>query len=109
VSARWADVHLIYKRHHAPLEHYPVNMMRNIANQLVLTKWTFVIDSDIIPNARAGAYHELLTEMHAAGAYLHNKEAELDSRVRTCLHHSTLLLYGAYTHEGSLLAKAHVH
>jgi hypothetical protein len=32
---RWADVHLVYKRHPSTLEHYPVNMLRNLANQLV--------------------------------------------------------------------------
>lgn len=99
-------MHLISKRDRSPLEHYPVNMMRNIANQLVLTKWTFVIDSDIIPNARAQAYHEQLIEMH--GAYLHEKEAAFNSRVRTSLNHIALLLDWAWTHEWSLLAKAHV-
>jgi len=40
---------------------YPINMLRNIANQLVLTRWTFVLDADLLPNAPAVEFHRQMT------------------------------------------------
>lgn len=35
---------------------YPTNTLRNTASQLVVTKWTFVLDADLLPNAPAAVY-----------------------------------------------------
>lgn len=66
---RWVDVHLVVCGEGEVDKAgflYPVNVLRNVASQLVLTKWTFVIDADILPHARAQVYDLQIAQAYAS-------------------------------------------
>jgi len=56
---QWVDLHVVQRRGHTrgdPTAFYPINMLRNVAMQHVKTRWVFVLDIDLLPNACMSMY-----------------------------------------------------
>jgi hypothetical protein len=68
VGCRWTDVHVVFPKLWEADATVPAATLRNVASQLVLTKWTFVLDVATRPSASASAFAAALT--HAEATYL---------------------------------------
>lgn len=97
---RWADVHLVFPTDALKYWHmYPINMLRNIANQLVLTQWTFVLDADLLPNAPAVEFHRQMTQADEHNATAADRPAlttllAQEQQVRVATFHALASLVG---------------
>ena len=78
---RWVDVHLVIPETY-PGVLYPTNALRSLAEQWVLTEWMFVLDADLVPNAAAGVFDQVLRDAHA-GYIPEWREQELRVRFPT--------------------------
>ena len=41
---------------------YPTNALRSLAEQLALTEWVFVLDADLVPNASAQVFDQVVRD-----------------------------------------------
>ena len=58
---RWVDVHLVIPETY-PDVLYPTNALRSLAEQWALTEWVFVLDADLVPNANAQVFDQVLRD-----------------------------------------------
>jgi hypothetical protein len=69
VVRQHTTIHLVRRSGHSsadPAAFYPINFLRNVALQYVMTEWTFVMDIDLTPNGCHSMYAswmEVLGEM----------------------------------------------
>jgi len=59
--AQWVDVHLVIPETY-PDRLYPTNALRSLAEQLALTEWVFVLDADLVPNASAQVFDQVVRD-----------------------------------------------
>ena len=58
---------------------YLTNALRSLAEQLVLSEWVFVLDVDLVPNANAQVFDQVLRD--ALGGYVPKwREQEIQVR-----------------------------
>ena len=77
-GSRWVDVHVVIPETY-PKGLYPTNALRSLAEQLVLSEWVFVLDADLVPNANAHVFDQVLRD--ALGDYV-PKWREQETQVR---------------------------
>ena len=77
---------VVWQRDEETLTKYPVNLLRNVASQMTITKWSFVLDADLLPNARASVVLAQLKQ--AEGAYLsgHKVRFQQSMAIAKCTH-----------------------
>jgi len=60
--AQWVDVHRVIPETYPDLVLYPNNALRSLAEQWALTEWVFVLDADLVPNANAQVFDQVLRD-----------------------------------------------